>query len=278
MRDEGEDGVDSRVINRKAAEYGDRKLRITPGVIAQLGLVKRGTHLKIDEFFISAIPFDLSLTGASLLAFLSENEIGFFKGMEGRPHRLNLVFKIPSASKPANFFVLSDIVALRKPNPDSPYAFIDLNFREPPFVLKEILVEYFVAADEGEAFFGEEEDPILSLDRLGELLDEPRLSLLKEGVEAPRLRVVSLSKKRLRVFGEYEGGKPDTGEILELEGKSEGEAYSVRGSCVEFTPLEGVQGFAYLGLELLYNPYLVNRLRKILTPAQTRQAKSSGRA
>jgi hypothetical protein len=266
--------MDSSLVNKKALDYGDRILRITPSVISQIGLIKRGIHLKIEEFFISAIPYDLSLGSASLLAFLSRNEIDFFQGMMGKAHKLNLIFQVPSSKKPVSFFVLSDITAFRKPNPDSPYSFIDLRFRETPFILKEILVEYFVEADEGESFYKDPADEPVPLEQLGSIFDDPHLAVLKEGVIADRLRIIALSKRKLRVFGEYDGTRPEQGELLDLEGRSEDGPVPLRGACAEFSALPDVPGFAFLGLELQYSPFIVSRLRKRLPGPKQRGQES----
>ncbi|MEI6876690.1 MAG: hypothetical protein WCL50_16355, partial [Spirochaetota bacterium] len=225
---------------------------------------------KVEEFFISCIPFDLSLKGASLLAFLSKSEMDFFQRMGRKSHKLNLIFKVPSSKKPVSFFALSDIVAFRKPNPDSPYCFVDVTFRETPFILKEILVEFFVEADEGEAFYKDPMDLPLPLDKLGLVFDGPHLSLLKENVAADRLRIISLSKKKLRVFGEYDGPRIEQSEPIELEGQAAEGVCPIKGNCCEFTPLPDVPGFAYIGLDLQFNPFVVSRLRRIQQGAKSR--------
>lgn len=262
--------MDSRIINAKALEYGDRVLRITPAIIAQLGLIKRGMHLKIEDFFISSIPFDLSLVSASLLAFLSQSEVEFFQNFAGKPHKLNLSFKIPSSSKPASFFVLSEVLAFRKPDPASPYCFIDLKFRETPFVLKEILVEYFVDIDESEAFFKEGADEELALERIGLIFDHPHLSIIKDNVVAERLRITALSKRRVRLFGEYDGPPPTIGERLELEGQTEDDPCTIGATCSEFLQPPDLPGFAHIAFDLDFSPFLASRLRKAIRSPRAR--------
>lgn len=261
--------MDSRIVNEKAEGYRDRVLRLNPSLIDELGLIKRGIHLKIDEFFISCFPFDLSLGKASLLASLSQKEIDFFRNLAKRPHKLNLNFKIPSASKPITFFVLSDIVDFRKPNAESPYCFIDVTFRETPFALKEILVTWFVQSDEGEAFFADPTDLSVPLERLGEFFAHPHLALLKDGAAADRLRIFSMSKRAMRVFGEYSGPPPEKGEILDFEAPAAEGAVPIRGACVEYTTSAELPGFAWIGVELAYNSYLIARFMRLFVAKRT---------
>jgi len=254
--------MDSRIINEKAETYLDRVQRLNPTVIDEIGLIKRGIHLKIDEFFISCFPFDLSLTKASLLATLSQKEIEFFRQMASRPHKLNLNFRVPSASKPVSFFVLSDLVDFRKPNAESPYCFIDVKFRETPFLLKEILVTWFLQTDEGEAFFADPTDFEVPPEDLGAFFPDPHVSLFKDGVAADRLRILGMSKRVMRLFGEYAGPGAEQGEVLDLEATVGGGNVQIRGSCTGFTTNPDLPGFAWLVIELAYNSYLVTRLMR----------------
>ncbi|MEI6387739.1 MAG: hypothetical protein WCQ50_13965 [Spirochaetota bacterium] len=254
--------MDSSIVNKKAIEYSDRVLRLTPAVIAQIGIIKQGIHLKIDEFFISCVPFDLSLGKASLLGTLSNREIEFFSSMIKRAHKLNLIFMIPSSKKPVNFFALSDILAFRKPNPDSPYCFIDVRFRETPFVLKEILVEYWNSSDESEFFFKDPTDVQIPPERFGLVFDHPHLVLLKEGVSSDRLRIVGLSKRLVRLFGEYEGPAVALGEQLDFEGSANGGPLSFQCICTVFKEEPELPGFSRLDAELQFNALLSARILK----------------
>jgi len=256
--------VDSRIVNKKAVEYADRVVRLTPVVIQQLGLEKRTAHLKIEEFYISCIPFDLSLRKASLLAFLSEPEVKLFSGMAKKPQKLSLTFNLPYASKPATFFVLSDIHAFRKPPAPSPYCFIDVSFREAPLVLKEILVAHFMESDEAERFWKEAPDEALPPEGILAVLESSRLTPLKEGASTERLKVCALSPRRARLFGEFEGPPPAKGEVLDFEPSEGDSSCVVRGACLEFRPFAEAPGFAFLELELLFGPRLHMKMKRHL--------------
>lgn len=255
--------MDSRLVNEKAAAMMERSVRLSPSVIAQIGLVKRGIHLKIEEFFISCIPFELALSRASLLATLSPREIAFFQPMVGKSHKLNLIFNVPSSSKPISFFVLSDIGAFRRPNEESQYCFIDVSFRDPPFALKEILVGYFTDIDEGQGFFNDPSPVDIPPERYGLVFDRPHLSLLREGSLADRLRVVGLSKRVIRLFGEYSGSPLRAGEPLEIEGSMGEGQITFNGSCLEFSCPPELPGFAMVVVELAFHPALIARIRKV---------------
>ncbi|MBL8966252.1 MAG: hypothetical protein JNG85_04525 [Spirochaetaceae bacterium] len=270
--------MDSRIVNQKALEYTDRIVRLTPVVIQQLGLEKRTAHLKIEEFYISCIPFDLSLKKASLLAFLSEPEVKLFSGMAKKPQKLSLTFNLPYASKPATFFILADILAFRKPAAPSPYCFIDVSFREAPLVLKEILVAHFMENDEAERFWKETPDEALSPEGILAVLDSSRLTPLKEGSSMERLKVCALSPRHARLFGEFESPPPGKGDILDFEPSEGDSACIVRGTCLDFRPFAEAPGFAFLELELQFGARLHMKMKRHLAgKRQKGEEKEEGR-
>jgi hypothetical protein len=264
--------MDSKLVNAKAEEFVGRVVRLTPALMNQLGLEKRNSHLRVDEFFISCIPFDLSLKTASLLSVLSEAEIEFFAKLSSRPHKLSMTFSLPYTSKPASFFVICDIRSLHKPSPTSPYCFIDIEFREVPLVLKEILVGYFMDADEAERFFKEASDAPVGHEQVLAIFESPRLSLLKEDRAVDRLKVCYLSPRRIRVFGEFEGAAPAIGEAVEFEPCEGDSSCMVRAVCRTITPLPEVEGFAFLDADLEFTPRLFDKMRRAVKIAGAHQA------
>ena len=257
--------MDSRLVNQNAALWADRTLRLTPALFIQLGLVKKSIQLKVEEFSISCIPFDLSLTKASLLAFLSEKEIEFFKKFVTKPQKLSLTRISPYTGKPEVFFIVSRISAFRKNEGNSPYCFIDVVFQEPSLAFKEVLVGYFVESDEADRFFQAAPDSPLSAEQISAALGSLHLSLLKEACAGERLKILYLSPKRIRLFGELEGTLPAVGEVVELE-PFEGDANCLmKGSCTELAPLADAPGFAYLGVQLEFSAYTSARIRRAVS-------------
>ena len=185
--------------------------------------------------------------------------------MKSRPQLLNLVCRTPGTTKPVAFFVRCTVLAYRKPDPQSPYCFIDLSFTgEIPFVLKEILVTWFVASDEAEVFWNQLGDQGLSKETIARVFTHPYIELLKNGVTADRLKIVFLSPKRIRFFGEFEGVLPEKGEVIDLEARNEENSCLIRGSCTEFTPFDEAPGFAFVSIEPQLNVCLAMQIKRAI--------------
>ena len=253
------------MVNQHAAQWADRTLRLTPALFMQLGLVKKSIQLKVEEFSISCIPFDLSLTKASLLAFLSEKEIEFFKKFISKPQKLSLTRISPHTGKPEVFFIVSRISAFRKNEVNSPYCFIDVVFQEPSLAFKEVLVGYFAESDEADRFFQAAPDSPLSGEQILTALGSLHLSLLKEACDGERLKVLYLSPKRIRLFGEFEGTAPIVGEVVELEPFIGDTNCLMKGTCTELSPLADAPDFAYLGVQLEFSAYTFARIRRAVS-------------
>jgi hypothetical protein len=254
--------MDSQIVNEKSLAFKNRVLRLTPAQFDQLGLVKKHIHLKIEEFQLSCIPFDLSLTKASLLAFLSEKEIAFFKKFIDKPQKFYVSHKSPYSVKPVTFFLISKILSFRKIDPASPYCFIDVTFISVPLVFKELLVTYFMGNDESERFFAEAPDVPLSAEQVMKAFGSIHLSLMKDGCTAERLRIVGLSAKTLKVFGEFDGSIPAQNEIVEFEPFEGDSACILKGECTVFAPSTDSPGFGRLEVKLAFTPYAFGRIRE----------------
>jgi len=264
--------MDTRIVNELAQRYKDRVLRLTPELFSQLGILKNSINLRLDEFYVTCIPFDISLSGAKLLAILSDREIIFFEKMIGRPQKLALSRHSPYSTKPVNFYIPLRVTTIRKPDANTPYCFIETTFGPPPQELSEMLVSYFFEGEQAEKFFAESKDEDLSAQAIIEVLGSESLSLIKEGCDAERLKILSFSPKRLRVFGEIKGPLPAIGETLELE-PFEGEAACLLlGTCVEMKAFTDAPGFYFLGIEQAFSMPVAIRLMKLAKKGMQRKS------
>ncbi len=89
------------------------------------------------------------------------------------------------------------------------------------------------------------------------------MALLKDGATADSLRILAMSKRAFRAFGEYSGPPLEKGEVLDFEAPAPEGAVPIRGSCAEFSTSAELPGFAWIGVDLAYNTYLITRLMRL---------------
>jgi hypothetical protein len=85
------------------------------------------------------------------LAFLSEKEVGFFSAFAAKPRILGDL-DVALQLQAGNVFLVCRILAFRKPDPATPYCFIDVEFVSGPLSFKELMVSYFYEGGRGGAF------------------------------------------------------------------------------------------------------------------------------
>lgn len=254
--------MDSQLVNKLAAAYAGRTLRLTPTQFDALGLIKKGMQLLIEEFHLSCIPFDIALGRASFLSFLSEKEVSFFEGFKDKPHKFFMSCRTPYSKKPENFYIPCRIVAFRKPETSPQYCFIDVIFQNVPLVFQEMLVRYFIESDEAELFFKEAPDADFSADQIRAALGSMHVKLTHDGdVPSERLKVVNLRPRYIKVFGEFEGELPAAKELLEFENDDETPAWTLKGECIACTPFADANGFAFIEAALSFDPIVASRLK-----------------
>jgi hypothetical protein len=258
-------GMNARRINEQALLYKNRSVRMSPEIFKRFGLMKDSSVIKIDDYQVSCIPFDLSFSGARLLSFLTAKEVAFFSARISAKHKLSITCLTPGEQKPLSFFIPISILSLKKPEPTSPYCFIEVSFGEVPLILKELLVPYFADVDLGEYFFRTAGDEAFTQDQVKAILGSTSIAMLGGGeIEGgARFKVAYLSPRRVRLFGEYEGPPIPLGTELEFESIDSDMPRQIKGKCIEYKPFDEVPGFFFLGLEPGSSPLLYSRMREI---------------
>jgi hypothetical protein len=256
--------MDSRLVNERAEAFKDRTIRLTPAHFDQLGLEKKNINLRIEEFRISCIPFDLSLSKASLLAFLSDREVEFFRKMVSAPQKLSVTWKSPYSVKPVDFFLLCRILDFRKADPASTYCFIDVVFSpaSAPLAFKELLVSYFQGSDDAERFFNDAPEEPLSDEQIQKALGSLHLTVISEPKAAERLRIVALSPRTLKVFGEFEDPIPKPGDAMEFEPCGGNAACTLKGECTEVLPSAEAPLFAAASFKLQFSAFTEGKMKE----------------
>ncbi|HRZ90014.1 MAG TPA: hypothetical protein P5117_11100 [Spirochaetia bacterium] len=256
--------MDSKVVNERAEDLRDSSIRVTPALLEELGIVKSDTVLRVGDFSVSCVPFELSLSRMELLAVLSEREAEFFQRYLGQSHRLFMTCRPPYGSKPHAFFLTCRISGIRRPSPVSPYCFLGLELVRSPLSYKEMLVGYFLETEKSRDFFETAPEIELSPEQRSALLGGGYLQLLLEEGEERRFKVLSFTPRRVTLFGEYGDSIPADGAVLEFRPTDTDEDFELKGVCLRSRPSVEAPGFSTLELELRFTPGAFARIRRVV--------------
>jgi hypothetical protein len=92
-------------------KYGGQTITCTPYAIAKLGIDRARCFLKLDEYVILCIPFQLGFKRSLFLASLSKQELNFFQRYVNGIVGLSICFAQPRA-EPLKFFIRCNLATL----------------------------------------------------------------------------------------------------------------------------------------------------------------------
>jgi hypothetical protein len=93
-------------------KYGGQTITCTPYAISKLGIDRARCFLKIDEYVILCIPFQLGFKRSLFLASLSKQELNFFQRYVNGIVGLSICFSQDRSQEPLKFFIRGNLATL----------------------------------------------------------------------------------------------------------------------------------------------------------------------
>jgi hypothetical protein len=87
------------------ARFGDQSIACSQYALSKLGVDRSHCVLKIDEYVILCVPFQLGFKRSLFLASLSKQELTFFQRYVNGIVGLSIAFLPPNRQEPLNFFI-----------------------------------------------------------------------------------------------------------------------------------------------------------------------------
>lgn len=262
--------MDSQVANQYFERNKNRKLRLDPYLIRRMGLIKNRVVLKIEEFYLNCIPFEISPSGCRALSILDPREVEFFQGFIEGTHKITFVFKNPLYTKEMSIPLLVKIQGFSQYNEESRYCLIDLTFVRVSHEFKEILVTLMTTLDKLNKLFA---DPQLSRKVVGSpemkaALGDDHVFVSVGGSEPSRSKVVSLGMRSCRTFCEcpHQEVEPAKDDLWEIDYGQPGRAGSffAKGRLKKRTPQGEVPDFFFMDFDLDFSPGWIEHLAPLL--------------
>lgn len=255
------------MLQQKSEEYKDRTLRLDQYLIGKLGLVKNKIHLKIDDYLISCVPFDLSLSRGRVISILGTKEISFFGKYRDKAQSLHLSINNSAFSKPISIYLKVKLGELKQHNPDTNVCVIDLDFLTVPNDFKEMFVAVVEELDQYSEIYENADAGAKSFDM--ELFKKSGsnryIGIGKPGEQsAVQAKLLALHPNRLTVFGDMEGRDLAKDEEVELSYEKDSRDIYLKGTVQEVKPSEEADGFATVDFQLEYSPAFVEALSPYL--------------
>lgn len=256
--------MDRTVLQRKREQHAERTIRLDPALIERVGLLKNKTHLKIDDYYINCVPYEISLAHCNVVSVLGPREITFFTAYSGTAHNLYLAFDSPIHGREISLYAKARVGTLRQPNPESSVCLIDLEFVTVPNDLAEIIVTLVDDLDRARSAYDAPAPPV----PLGAVY--PRWSfrmaeLRRDGTTiTPCARIVTLASNRIELFLDAENGPPGSDTVVDVVLGRESDARFLKGTVDTAVPSEEVPGCVRVSINLEFEASYVEQLLSVL--------------
>jgi len=260
--------MDRVLLERKTRDYQDLSIRMDSYLFRKFGLVKNAVNLKIDDYYLNCVPFDLSLTSCRAISILGGKEIVFFSEYIGTTQNLNLTLHHPGFSKPISLFLRVKLREFKQHNPDSNVCVIDMQFISVPNDFKEIFVGVADELTFCRDLFNDEARGTASVgvDAVRDRLGSPYFTLRVEGSWERAVKVIAMSARSIVLFVDIEGIQIPERQPVEVEYESP--AVTAQGVVREVKSVTNAPGYAAVAIDLPYTAPYVDLVRTLL-PKET---------
>ncbi|MFW5643735.1 MAG: PilZN3 domain-containing protein, partial [Alkalispirochaeta sp.] len=249
--------MDRVLLERKTRDYQDLSIRMDSYLFRKFGLVKNAVNLKIDNYYLNCIPFDLSLDSCRAISILGGKEIVFFSEYIGTTQNLNLTLHHPGFSKPISLFLRVKLQEFKQHNPDSNVCIIEMQFVSVPNDFKEIFVGVADELTFCRELYNDDARGTASVgvDTLRDHLGSPYFTLRVEGSWERTGKVIALSARSIVLFVDTEGLQIAGTQPVEVEYESP--SVTASGVVREVKSVANTPGYAAVAIDLQYAaPYV----------------------
>lgn len=157
--------MDRVLIDKYQKQFNDYSVAMDGYLINKIGLIRQKTYLKIDDYFMSCVPAQIGMQGASVVTILSPKEIEFFSSIETRKKTLHFSFINHLYPSEITLYAHIDISNIKVLNPKTNQVIIQISYRTVPMDYKEIMIDLFLSLEESKTHF-EQDLPLKSWNKL----------------------------------------------------------------------------------------------------------------
>jgi len=268
--------LDKYVIDQNFEKFKTRKIHLDNYTTKKIGIAGNQTVLKINDFHLYCIPFDLGLRDCSVLMILDSKEIEFFKGSFNKVHSVHFVFHNSLYKKPISLFNRCRITNLSVMNAETKHCLVSLEYTVIPKDYKEILISFFKRNEALEYLYKNEQYRGKKVGRqllkLGRVDDSIHLRTEK-GHEPIKMLIIESSMSVIKIIGE-DSPKiyiPDLRVQIELFSKDS--SFFVTGTVFKRKDSEEIPGYTILEIKLEFSGFLTDILYLILKKTSSEEKK-----
>jgi len=252
-------------INKSINKYNDIKLKLDNYIIDKIGLIKNKTCLKIKDYLIYCVPYELTYDSCKVFAFLSPSEVAFFSKFNSSMHSINFYFSAVETNKDTSVFLRIYIETFDMQDVNDKYCSISIKIKSISDIYKEILSRQF---DKIEIMKHHYEDPnlnykIINSEKLKKTDLDYNINYKFDPAYSYKGRILDASLKSIRIFGELSEADKSR-ENLTVELFNNEINFFIKGNVLKITPSKEVNGIYIIDVNIEFNYGFVDSICAVI--------------
>ncbi len=259
--------MDKYILDQNFEKFKSKKLHLDAYTTKKLGIVVNQTILKINDFHLYCIPFDLALRSCNVIMILDKKEVEFFTKSFDKIHSIHFVFQNTMFKKPISLFLRCKIINLKVMNPDTNHCLVSLQYTAIPNDYKEILIAIFKRNEALEFLFKNENFRTKELARKSlksAKMDDAIHLRTENGSEPLKMLIISTSMSLLKIIGDDSSSLYPVNSRVQIELFYKDDSFFIDGTVVILKDSQEIPGYSIMDIKLDFSNYLTDLLYQFI--------------
>ena len=256
--------MDKFLIEKYTDEMTSRTLRLDSYLIKKFGIRKQNIFLKIRDYYLHCIPFELSFGGCKILVVLKPKEMTFFKQFFHEKHTIHLKFYSDSQERDLGFYIWSTITESRLIDTAGNIWMMNISYQAVPNDYRELLIAHFLKEDKNRKTWLEHKENNKHLSRKTLKISgfDDHVNIFNDqGLYFQNCDLLSLSMSSAKVLIDICPDDLDKSNLsLQMELKKKNQSIFSDITLCEYREFENISDILSVDFELSYTPLLIEEL------------------
>lgn len=241
--------------------YNDQVLKLDNYIINKMGLVKNRSIIKIDDYQIYCVPYEVSYDKIEALAFLSRDEVVFFSRYINTMQSVSFTFVNTSFGKEVPIFLRINITTFELRDEKNRQCHIGITIKRPSDDYKKIIAEQLARIESMRRLYDDEKKSsvVIGFDAIKNTKLDYEVIYKFDNRNVFRGKIIEASLKKIKIVGEL-FQEYFSNENIILEFFSRGNNFFIKGKVLGKEPSKEMQGLYTLTIEIPFSYPFIDSL------------------
>jgi hypothetical protein len=238
------------------ARYEDTVLKCDTYHFRRSGLDLRDSHIKLDKYFLSFVPYTMSLKTCRLLVSMNDQEIALFESFREQTHSMKLAFDSDIFGQRVEFLLWGKITDIHPANPSLKVALVTFKIQRLANAYREIFVDCVMDDERLQSLYGSEDTGAKTFDGdcFNEIFGYSTVSITPGMSVSRPFSVKSFSLKKMKLFGPVPDELDVDDRFLRITLVDDKSPLFLNGHITGDERSGESSGFRFIDVELDYSP------------------------